>query len=266
MDLDLAGRADLRQVLVEEYAAASGDCWPPELLRFYRCYRAYVRGKIALLAAGEPEIPAAEREAHARLAAAAFDLARSYAEWRGRPALLITAGVSGSGKSVIARELSRRMPAVLISSDAVRKELAGAAPAARLGPDHYVPEARERVYAELRRRAEPALRAGEHVILDATFLRQTERQAALELARQRGADFLAIECRCPDPVIRARLAARSRAGRDTSDAGVAVYEAQLRECESLPVDWRNSRLVRVDTDVREDRCARNLVARLWRRL
>src|SRR5207244_161562 len=94
MDLDLAGRADLRAALVGRYAEASGDDGLVAILPFYLCYRAYVRGKIALLAAREAEIPEAERRAHRELAAAAFDLARSHAERRPRPALLIMVGFS----------------------------------------------------------------------------------------------------------------------------------------------------------------------------
>ena len=128
MDLDLAGRADLRRVLVDAYVRFSGDKELLLILPFYQCYRAYIRGKIALFASIEMEIPQIQRREQELLAAAAFDLAYSYALRGPRPTLFITSGVSGSGKSVLADELARRLPAVRLSSDKIRKELAGASP------------------------------------------------------------------------------------------------------------------------------------------
>lgn len=237
MDLDLAGRVDLRRALVDEYVAVSGDPGLRDILPFYQCYRAYVRGKIALLAAEEVEIPDPERRSHAALAGAAFDLARSYAQARPRPALLITVGYSGSGKSVLARELARRLPAVRLSSDNARKALAGVGRTARLLPEAYAAQARGAVYDELRRQAAVLLAQGEHVLLDATFLPERERRAAAELASGRGAEFWMVRCDCPDTVIRNRLRQRETEGTDSSDAGIAVYERQREEYPELPTEF-----------------------------
>lgn len=229
MDLDLAGRTDLRTAVVRAYFRESGDIGLEAVLPFYLGYRACVRGKIAFLASEEAEIAAEERARHRDLARAAFDLARSYTVPPVSPELWILVGYSGSGKSVLARELCRRMPAVRLSSDAVRKELAGVPATGRLRPDQYADAPRARVYAELRTRAARYLREGRHVVLDATFLDPGERTAAAELATSAGIRLRAIVCRCPDPVIRERLASREQERRDASDAGIAVYEAQMRE-------------------------------------
>jgi aminoglycoside phosphotransferase family enzyme/predicted kinase len=234
MDLDLAGRADLRAVLVEEYLARPGDGELAQLLPFYQAYRAYVRGKIALFSAAETEIPAAQRAAEQQLAACAFDLARSYTHLAGRPWLLITTGLPGSGKSSVARELARRLPAAVHASDAARKELAGRAAWERLPAEAYAPERTAQVYAELRRRASASLAQGLHTLLDATFLAPEQRAAAADLARACGAAFAMIDCWCPETVARERIAARAAAGNDPSDAGLAVYEAQRAGLEGQP--------------------------------
>src|SRR5207245_574001 len=117
MDLDLAGRADLRACLFDTYEAASGDSTLRFILPFYQTYRAIVRGNIGLLAAAESEIAPAEREAQRQQAKTAYDLARCLAARHKQPALIIMVGYSGSGKSVVARELSRRLPAILLSTD-----------------------------------------------------------------------------------------------------------------------------------------------------
>ena len=227
MDLDLAGRADLREVLVDTYIRARPDSSLNQVLRFYMAYRACVRGNIALFAAEEREVPAQQRAAHRSIAATAYDLARCYARESAKPALLITIGLSGSGKSSLARELSRRLPAIVLSSDNVRKERAGVARTSHLNQSHYSSAERSNVYAELYRRASSYLASGEHVLLDATFLSAAERDAAHQLAKGHNAEFWMLECQCPDDVIRRRLGMR-HAQANASDADVAIYEEQFR--------------------------------------
>lgn len=234
IDLDLAGRADLRRGLLRAYHAALPDPDSGALAPFYGCFRACVRGKIAHLASLEPEIPGPERQQQAEIAAAAFDLALAYARPRPRPELRITIGFSGSGKSRAAFELARRLPAVYLAADRVRKELAGAAATDRLGEPGYSPERVAAVYAELRSRAAEWLRAGEHVVLDATFLSADERAAAAALAAECGAAFRVMHCTCPDPELRRRLERRSAAGTDPSDAGLAIYERQRAAWDAAP--------------------------------
>ena len=265
MDLDLVGRADLRQVLIDQYVERSADPDLRRLLSFYCCYRAYVRGKIALLAAEEAEVPAAERQSQHELAATAFDLSRSYATRRNRPVLLLMSGYSGSGKSALAHELSRRLPAVRLTSDGARKELEGVAPAVRLPGDRYTSERRSAVYAELRRRATAYLARGENVILDATFLDPEERERAATLAEEWQTESRVIACHCPDAVIRMRLTQRATTSGE-SDADVAVYEAQLhshagrfkQELERTRVHW-----IAADTDQPARLTARTVMQEFW---
>lgn len=233
MDLDLAGRADLRLKLIDGYVQASGDAGLPSILRFYQAYRAVVRGNIARLAAVEAEIPDSDRQRHRETAEAAYDLAHCYAARRDAPALFITVGFSGSGKSCLSRELARRLPAARISSDRIRKQMAGVAENQRLPESAYCAAARRTVYAEMFERAGEYLSRGEHVLLDATFLEPPQRQRAGALAELHGSELWTLECRCPDAVIRRRL--RARAGeKNASDAGLAVYDAQRRSaCPDL---------------------------------
>ncbi len=251
MDLDLAGHADLRGSLVRTYRKASGDSDLLRILPYYQVYRACVRGNIALLAASEEEIAASERQVQREIAAAAYDLALCYACRRPGPGLLITAGFSGSGKSLLARELCHRLPAVLLSSDQVRKELAGVAATQSLGSEHYRQTQRTGVYAELRRRAGAYLQQGETVLLDATFLSAQERAAAADLAARHGAEFWLLECQCPDAVIRQRLCLRGQ-DANASDAGLAVYEAQIRSYRPMTLPaldgLKLARHLTVDTD------------------
>jgi len=150
MDLDLAGRRDLSDILIDTYQEVANDDDLCVLLPFYQTYRAVIRGNIAVLAASEIEMPEPDRDRNTSIAAAAYDLARCYSGERTTPALMITVGYSGSGKSTLAREISRRLPAILLSSDEIRKELVDQLPCKG---DLYSPANRTHVYDELRHRA-----------------------------------------------------------------------------------------------------------------
>ena len=225
MDLDLAGRADLSKDLMDTYLRETQDRSLAQILPFYRVYRAIVRGNIALLASRESEILEPERQTQRNIAASAYDLASSYAQRRPRPALIITVGFSGSGKSVLAAELACRLPAVYLSSDRLRKTAAGVSTDTRLETRNYTAYRRAEVYQRMRTCACDYLRQGQHVLLDATFLELQEREAAADLAREQDAEFWILECQAPDALIRQRLQTR-RTDEHASDADLSVYEQQ----------------------------------------
>ena len=79
MDLDYHGLPDLSAYFVDRFVAESGDAGLRELLPFYKCYRAYVRGKIGLFTAGDPAVGEAVRASCLEGAARYFQLAHGYA-------------------------------------------------------------------------------------------------------------------------------------------------------------------------------------------
>lgn len=255
MDLDLLGRADLRWEVLQAYREESGDAVPPDLMRFFQCYRACVRAKIAWMAARETEVPAAQRDAACATAAAALDLAASYALRGAGPLCLAMVGYPGSGKSTLARALAARLPAVLLSTDRLRR---GATPTtARLPTRVYGPEDRARVYDALRSAGVEWLRLGENVILDATFLDPREREALQEVSRYAAVRF--VVCDPPDAAIRERLRARDP-DRSLSDADERVYEL-LREDHPLP-ELEPASGVRVGTEESLEAAVRQVLRRL----
>ncbi len=80
MDLDFKGEADLSKFLMQKYAEFSGDGDLDEILLFYKCYRAYVRGKVVGFRLADPNVSAKEKEDAAKEAKAYFKLAASYAK------------------------------------------------------------------------------------------------------------------------------------------------------------------------------------------
>jgi predicted kinase len=136
------------------------------------------------------------------------------------------AGILASGKTTLATDLARRLEAVHLEADAVRRELEGAG-----HPEARVPGFSAAVYEELLGRATRVLDADRPVVLDGCFRSRELRARARALAEARGVPFLLVECRVPEPLARARLGQRERA---TGTPGwLAMLDAFLREWEPV---------------------------------
>jgi uncharacterized protein len=219
MELEAARRPDLAAGFLARFAEASDDFGLYRVVDFYLSYRAWVRGKVAAFLAADATVDAPVRARKHDEARRQFALARSFSGVPlDAPFVVAIGGTVGSGKSTVAAALGRELAAPVVSSDRTRKAVAGLLPTARGGEALYTPEAIERNYREILRRAKAVLDSGRGVILDATFPTRRWREAASELARGAGARFTHLETCCADrAVLRARLAAR-RTRPSVSDA------------------------------------------------
>ena len=122
-----------------------------------------------------------------------------------------------------------------LRSDVERKRLHGEQPEQSngLGAGIYSAEAGEATYQRLHTLAEAALNAGFSVVIDATYLKQEQRQAAWQVAEATGVPFLIIDCEAADAVIEQWLAQRQAEGSDPSDATMEVVKAQQASREPL---------------------------------
>jgi aminoglycoside phosphotransferase family enzyme/predicted kinase len=236
MDLARLGRDDLARRLLDRYLQQTGDYTGLPLLRLYEVYRAMVRAKVAAIHAAERNLSADERE---RIVAELRRYLR-VAACLSRPCrrgLVITHGVSGSGKSTVVDELLAALPAVRLRSDVERKRLAGLAADARsgsgVGTDLYSREMTDRTYARLAELAGSVIAAGFTAVVDATFLEADRRRQFADLAGQLAVPFVIIDCDAPETVLRQRVAQRHSAAIDASEAGLAVLARQLQSREPL---------------------------------
>jgi aminoglycoside phosphotransferase family enzyme/predicted kinase len=224
MDLAARGAPGAARELLAGYRSAGGDAGDDGLLAFFVAYRALVAAKVALLRGGEQN----DAAGRARIA-----LARRFA-WRARlPLTLVLFGVTASGKSWLAGHLAARTGAPVLSSDRVRKRLAGVSDSVRLGPEHYSDAARERVYRELGTLARRTVTTAGGVIVDATFQRRAHLDAFT--AALGGAPAVLVECRASRATLRERARHRLDDPARASDATVEVLERQLAAREPLPV-------------------------------
>jgi uncharacterized protein len=239
MDIERLGRPDLSHELIAHFIS---DPDIALLIPFYKSYRAMVRAKVELLRSRQEDCGAGDKQTALASAAHLLDLALDYAQ--GPKALLIVCGASGTGKSTLAAVLSEHLAFDIFSSDMVRKRLAGVEPststAAPYNQGIYTPEFTSRVYASLLAETKRVLNVGHGVILDATFGKRSQRQLAIETAKQAGVDSLFIECRAGKDVVIQRLSERVQDSQRVSDASVEIYLTQIEEFEPLdevPSAW-----------------------------
>lgn len=153
------------------------------------------------------------------------------------PQLLAVGGLSGTGKSTVARLIAPGLGAapgaVILRTDEVRKRLMGVAPDSRLPASAYGAGFYEQVYDTLFSEAEQALRAGRAVVLDATFIDPDLRRRARALAGRTGVPFQGVWLEAPAQVLAQRIAGRQG---DASDATVETLQMQL-DRGTGDLDW-----------------------------
>lgn len=246
MDLEDRKLYHLANRLLNRYLEETGDYQSLALMNFYKAYRAMVRAKVALFSLGHVT-ESHLKEAILRQYYNYANLAESYTLVPKR-CLLITTGVSGTGKSYVASKVVEQFGAIRLRTDVERRRLfAKDIPTEQL----YAPESIAKVYEHLYSLAQAILEAGYIVVLDAAYLKQHERLKAKEVAEMTGVPFLVIECEAPLAVIEKNITTRMEKGGDFSDATIEVVKKQLEMKEPLTASERANAYL-VDTQHQEN--------------
>lgn len=184
-----------------------------------------------------------------------------------KPALIITCGLMGSGKSTIADLISERKAIPVIRSDVVRKELAGIMPAEHryegFGKGIYSPEFTERTYDALMEKGRKILEEGRGVILDAAFGKRGQRKKARRLAKELGVPFLCVETVCSDEETKNRLDRREKRGGGISDGRWEIFHAQKEGYEKIN-EFSDEEHMRIDSTLPKEVCVRLVSERIER--
>ncbi|HPK53999.1 MAG TPA: AAA family ATPase [Smithellaceae bacterium] len=237
MDLDFNGYAEQAEAFVKSYIRYSGDSDLNTLINFYRCYYAYVRGKVISFRLDQKEMPAGERAAVINAAGRYFDLACTYAARLEKPVLILTAGLMGSGKSYQARHLAARLGAQIIRTDVLRKTLLNIKPTEQ----HYVgfsqgiysPDISRRTYDKAYEMAASCIESGLSVIIDASFKKSSERENAIKLARKLNIPCYLVECICREEIVKKRLDKRVQDKNNASDGRWEIFLEQKNDFDEI---------------------------------
>jgi aminoglycoside phosphotransferase family enzyme/predicted kinase len=225
MDLQARNRPDLSTVFLNTYIEQTGDWEGLQILPLYVSRQSYVRAKVTSFLLDIPSVPEAEKQTASETAALYYQLAWQVTKpCQGQ--LILMAGLSGSGKSTVARSLAKRLQAVHIRSDAVRKHLGGIALSERGGPELYTSEMTHKTYSRLIELGITLAQAGYPVILDAKYDRQALRGEAIAQAEAHHLPLKIVNCTAPLAVLENRL--KQRTG-DIADATADLLPQQYLE-------------------------------------
>jgi uncharacterized protein len=251
MDLDFNGYSDLANFIVSEITKRMEDETISEIIDFYKCYRAYVRGKVESIRSEEAEIPREERKGSGEKAKRYFKIALRYALFGSRPALIVIFGLIGTGKSTLASALSEELSCGVISSDKVRKEIMGIRPTERRyeGFDKgiYSRSITDITYREILNRGRRAIEQGKIVILNASFSKRGLRELVLHEAEALGTPYYFIETKASEEAIKQRLTKRESKGEAISDGRWEIFE-RFKEGFEEPNELPRGRRLVVSAD------------------
>jgi len=224
MDLDFLNHYDLSDFFVERYIKYSREQNLKKLLLFYKCYRAYVCGKVVGFYLGEKNLSLRKKHLFRKIAQKYFKLARKYAEKWQKPIIVLGAGLPGVGRSTRLKILAKKIKAKVLDSDIIRKEI--------FKKLDYRQKAKLKVYQEMMKRAEKILKSGQSVILDATFSKKIYQQLAINLAKRLKVNYFLIEFYCSDKIAKQRLLKRAKE-KSVSQADWQVYQKIKKEFEPI---------------------------------
>ncbi len=251
MDLEHSGYALYAARFLNTYLSLTGDYDSLALLGFYKTYRAMVRAKVTAIRHLQERDPKKKQ----RL----LSLHRSYIstalEYTAAPpscGLVIMHGVSGSGKTTVAKALASRIPAIHIRSDIERKRLFDMKPLEKSSPEKskeiYSDKSSALTYERLYSIASLCLQNGFTVIADATFLRHAERKRFAGIGKKTGRPAILLHCDAPKELLEQRVGQRYKRGRDASEADLAILRQQLRSRRPLSAEEENI-AVSIDTSL-----------------
>jgi len=226
MDLEAQDRPDLSNAFLNTYIEETGDWEGLQILPLYLIRQAYVRAKVTSFLLDDPAISEAVKAEAQQKATHYYQLAWLYTQ-KHPGQLILMSGLSGSGKSTVARYFARRLNAIHIRSDAVRKHLGGISLHERGDAKLYTPVMNEQTYSRLLHLGIKLATQGYPVILDAKYDQRVFRLTALEQAKVNHLSFHIFYCTAPLEVLHERL---QRRRGDITDAGVDLL-AQQRQAE-----------------------------------
>jgi predicted kinase len=221
--LESKGRTDMSNEFLNEYLERTGDWDGVEILRIYLTRQAYVKAKVKSFTYDDDNVEEEVKTEFIRDAKIYYTLAWKYTQVTpGR--VFVMCGLSGSGKSFVAKKLCVKYNAVLVRSDAVRKHLCHVPLDDHNDKEIYTSEVSQMTYEYLRDIGCKLVPEGWNVVLDATYSKKSYREDVIKKCHENKIDMKIVYCTAPVEELRRRV--RQRKG-DITDATESVLEMQL---------------------------------------
>ena len=250
MDLEYNDRWDDSRYFIDQMALKLEDSELTTIIDFYKCYRAYVKGKVKSMKSTEEEVEEDDRNTAAGIASVYFNLSLRYALIGSRPLVIVCMGRIGTGKSTLAEHVGNTLHIEIFSSDRIRKEMAGQPLNERPAPEKrknlYSSDMSRKTYDALWKNVKNSVKQGKSAILDATFSIAAGRRNIIDRLESIGADYLFIEAQAPDDVIKSRLKSRETDSQTISDARLEDFK-MLTEKYETPSEINSDHKIEIDT-------------------
>jgi len=251
MDLQERQKTDFAYRFLNTYLEKTGDYSACQILRFYLVYRAMVRAKVEAIRSSQGIINTLPQQQGGIAFQNYLSLATSYLHTV-KPMLIITCGMSASGKSTLTQTLAEKLAAIRLRSDIERKRQFNIAPenhgSAAFNAGIYSPEATQQTYHRLAELATLVLNANYSVIIDATCLQYEQRALFRQVATTKNIPFIILAFSANPNTLRQRINSREKA---VSDADQSILEQQLINWKQLHKNEQPN-IITIDTERQTD--------------
>ena len=242
MDLEAKNSQEFANAFLNTYLEQTGDWLGLQVLPLYLSRQAYVRAKVTSFLLDDAGIPDTVKQEAAKTAADYYQQAWTYTQHQ-EGKIILMSGLSGAGKTTVAKEIARKINAIHIRSDAVRKHLAGIPLQEKGGDDIYSGEMSHKTYGKMLELGILLANIGFSVILDAKYDRVALRQQAIATAGANNIPLQIVNCTAPLETLRDRLDSRSG---DISDATAELLSRQKAEAEGFTAEEKTY-VITIDT-------------------
>jgi len=251
MDLHNRQHNNFAQRFLNTYLEKTGDYAALPLLRFYLVYRAMVRAKVEALSASQMVMNSEQQHEANQACYGYLELANSYLQTK-KSMLIITCGMSASGKSTLTQQLVEKLAAIRLRSDVERKRLFSMVTetnsSAKFNAGIYSSTATQHTYQYLAEMAKLLLNTHFPVIIDAACLKFKQRDLLRQVAIDLDVPFVILHFIAKPSTLRQRINSREKT---VSDADLTVLEHQLAQSKPLGKN-ELSEVITVDTELSVD--------------